>query len=487
MKFMITNTFTGTITSVTTSSITGNNTNNEYMRNMSNRDSENNNNDNTKTTTFTSAIFESMFLQKQQQLREIIYDDNQHTLNLKHKYNTFHMDNNHGSSNSNNNHNQQQQQQLIIMGGPHHTQTNQIQSQLWQWTKYKNSNNSTQPILHQWMFPIPLPIIDAEFIEMEVDNHHWTPPDIYYPLLEALRTFVVTEKVQKKKMPKFKIPNLPSRLLFQKYKIEDIFDMVQEEIRNKWNMGYSLMMGTDAFNHIMTFPEINRDFIKTFLKRIIPQSTIPSDKITFVVTYTRPKVQQLITAWQESTTLRGASTSFRDWLIKGTYQLYVPVDALGMVQFILDFTDWNVVVIDSQTVQQSQYMDMTHFIACKVMEGTKCDVNGLVGFDDDKNNDRETILMHRSSMASQKSVNLDAKGLEKIENVLSYFECKYQRMFRNHMKRYKRKNGTARLKVYDAVGILDTMKSHCDGITYDQFFGYREIKRRITKILQEYK
>ena len=65
-----------------------------------------------------------------------------------------------------------QNQQMVIIAGPHYTGAADIQAKLWEWTTFNSTKQFTQPILNEWVWPIPEPVANDEFVELE--ENKWT-------------------------------------------------------------------------------------------------------------------------------------------------------------------------------------------------------------------------------------------------------------------------------------------------------------------------
>lgn len=359
------------------------------------------------------------------------------------------------------NNNHKEKQQMVILAGPHYTNAEEIQKKFWMWTTYNQTQNFTKPILNNWVWPAPMPIVHAEFAEM--DEVDWTPADIYYPLFEAIKTVVVKEMIKKEELF-ISNPRLPSRLLFQKYELKNIFKMIQEDMEEHLELGYNLVFGTDAFNHIVTFPEIQQNFIETIQQNIIPKS-ITGDQITVVILYQTPKLDRYISLWRKTN-----EPTFRDWLDQTGALSFSSCKELGIAQAILENTNWNVALIDTKGLEEDNNWDISNYIACHVMKAN-CDNHGLIGFDDEK--DGLTTLpptLPRQTIFGE-------AAWTKINEVFMSFDCK----FRKSIQKYAQENG--RFKVYHSSGFMKTMK-HCEKMNTKFSFDLDEMKSKLMTIVK---
>ena len=65
-----------------------------------------------------------------------------------------------------------QNQQMVVIAGPHYTGAADIQTKLWEWTTFNSTKQFTQPILNEWVWPIPEPVANDKFVELE--ENKWT-------------------------------------------------------------------------------------------------------------------------------------------------------------------------------------------------------------------------------------------------------------------------------------------------------------------------
>ncbi len=359
------------------------------------------------------------------------------------------------------NNNHKEKQQIVILAGPHYTNSEEIQKKFWMWTTYNQTQNFTKPILDNWVWPAPMPIVDAEFAEMEEVD--WTPADIYYPLFEAIKIGVVREMIKNGEKISISNSRLPSRLLFQKYQVNKIFKMIREDMKEHLQLGYDLVFGTDAFNNIVTFPEIQQKFLESIQQNIIPTS-ITGDQITVVILYETPKLDRYLSLWQKPN-----ETTFWDWLRQTNSLSFSSCKELGMALAILENTNWNVALIDTKGLEEDNNWDISNYIACHVMKAN-CDNHGLVGFDDE--NDRLTALPQKIP----RHTIFGEAAWTKINEVFMSFDCK----FRKGIQKYAEEN--ERFKVYHSSGFMKTMK-HCEK-TNIEYFDLDGMKSKLMTIVK---
>lgn len=388
------------------------------------------------------------------------------------------------NSNNNNNTNQSSynhdDQQVVILAGPAHSNTKQMQTQFWKWTTHPMTKNFTEPILQQWVWPVPLPVVHAEFYEME---HQWTPADVYYTIIEAMKKYVIRQRLRNGELDSKKVsfPTLPGRMLFQKYSLPKIFRLFRESMEEYWNMGYNLILGSEGFNLIVSHPEYGDEMIQRFSEAVIPSGTIPGKQITAVVLYRSSKVEHFLQSWKDVKDI-----SFRDWIVYGMTMMFSLLDALGIVEMILKNTQWDVAILDTKGLEQSQW-DTANYIACHIMKnssssssnshGISCDENGMIGFESEK--DKYPPDEDPSSVQEDTTNNIPPeKVLKEMEQVFLTFDCNYKSMIQEYTK-----NG--RLTIHHNIGLDDTMK-RCNSIKQEDIPDRDGMRQRIIDIVEKY-
>ena len=236
--------------------------------------------------------------------------------------------------------------------------------------------------------------------------------------------------------------------------------MFHDTFQQYWSMGYSLVLDTEALNHIVKFHELGDDILHHVSHKLIP-SSIPSNQTTVVISYQTPRIDHLLSAWHD---IRGVS--FHDWIVNGYTGMYSILDALGMVEKIIFQTNWNVALVDIKGVQEQSSQDMPTYIACHIMN-SNCNDEGLIGFD--REVDKKPIT--RNPWLRQPDIPEGA--LQEIEKVFLAYDCKYKYLLKHH-------RSVGRLKVYQSYG-MDKMTSFCDKV--DMIPDIKRVKELISNIL----
>ena len=377
--------------------------------------------------------------------------------------------NNNTESSSNHNH-----QQVVILAGPAFSYTKQMQTQFWKWTTFNMTKNYTEPILQEWVWPVPLPVVHAEFYEME---DQWTPAVVYYTIIEAMKKYVIRQRIRSGELDENEpFPKLPSRMLFQKYSLPQIFRLFKHTITAYWNMGYNLILGSEGFNLIVSHPEYGDEMIQRFSEAIIPSETIPGNQITAVVLYHSSKVKHFLQSWKDVKDI-----SFRDWIVFGMTMMFSFLDALGIVEMILRNTQWNVALLDTKGLEQDQW-DTANYIACHIMKsssssrGISCDENGMIGVESEM--DKYPPDEDPSSFEPETNNIPPEKALKEMEQVFLAFDCNYKKMIQEYTK-------DGRLTIHHNIGLDDTMKQ-CDSINQEDIPDRDGVRQRIIDIVEKY-
>ena len=246
--------------------------------------------------------------------------------------------------------------------------------------------------------------------------------------------------------PKFK--NKPKKLkksprpVFQKYSGNEILKLYHDRLEYYWNQKMNIVIGTEAVDNIVKFDN-GVDMLKTFSKDIVPNHIDPR-RITVVVAYRTPKVNHLISMWHQIMLDTKRKSTFFDWITLAENTLG-PMDALGMVEMFLQYTEWNVVLLDLEGLKVNEW-DASNLVACKVLQGN-CR-RTLADLSKDGAMKTPVITNVRSH---QKEPNVSQEALDEMETVLRLYDCNYQSML-------ERERNGHRLKIYYPVCLDETMK-----------------------------
>jgi hypothetical protein len=364
---------------------------------------------------------------------------------------------------------QQEQQQMVILAGPHSTGLSNVQQKLWNWISYNNTQNYTESILQDWVWPVPLPVIEAEYVEHE-DVADWTPSDIYYPLIDAIKNFIIRKKIRSGSLKDVVFPKSPSRLLFQKYTLPKIFGLFKDVFEEYWGMGYNVIVGSEAWNHIVSYPMHGVEMIQVFQELIIPTS-VKGDQITVVVFYHSSKLEHLLTQWSKTTD--DSFETFIEYSNEGTYSI---LDSLGMVDLFLMHTDWNIALIDMKGVDEDGW-DMPNFIACHIMNTKNCDNHGLMGFDNPSG--EEMIQEEYDPTLLKEKTNIAPVKLQEIEDKLQIsFDCFFQGKIKRELQKENK-----RLSIYRGSGITKTFE-RCSSFKKKAYLANDAMKKAINDIIK---
>jgi len=308
-------------------------------------------------------------------------------------------------------------------------------------------------MLHDWVWPVPE---EVGLLEMENIVWNWTPAKGFYPLVEVLMN--PTKK-------------LPPRFVFQKYSRKEIIDMYREQIEYYWNKKLNIVFGSESMDVIVKLSN-GVDILKTFSKDIIPNHIDPRH-ITVVVAYRTPKVKHLISVWHQNIMKPGKENkiSFYDWITTDPNTLG-PMDALGMVEMFLQYTNWNVVLLDLEGLRVNEW-DESNLVACKVLGGN-C-VNRSLADASGTETRKEPIIANVRS--HEQGPNVSQEALDEMEKILRLYDCNYQSMLQQE------RNGR-RLKIYYPVGLDETMKL-CSSAAMDKTNHIRQSRSEMKSLIKD--
>ncbi len=362
-------------------------------------------------------------------------------------------------------------QQVIILTGPTHTNTKEMQNLFWKWTALNTTKNYTEPILPEWVWPVPLPVVHAEHVEMETGG--WTPADIYYAILDGMKKYVIRQRMRNGNWSLGGgVPTFPSRLLFQKYSYAKILKMFSFTLNEYWNMGYNMILGSEGFTLIISYPEVGDEMMKRISTELIPSNNIPANQITAVVLYRTPKIDQFLSSWAEV----NYEISFHDWITFGMTMMFSMLDALGMVKMIIENTEWKIALLDLKGLEQQNW-DTSNYIACHLMKNVPCDENGIVGFESEK--DKYPAEQEPVEAENTNNNTMPQEALQSMQNVFLSLDCNYKELIDNNVD-------SGRMTLHHPVGLEETWK-RCESIEKDDIPDLDEVRERIIKIVKKYR
>ena len=349
---------------------------------------------------------------------------------------------------------EKRKQRICILAGPHKTGTSSVQTNLYRWSKptinftewSKPTNNFTnaskaEPLI-SWIWPVPLKI--AEIEHNDTHTWDWAPSKVFYPMMEVL--------MDAKQHPK-------KRSLFQKYTPREIIDMYHDTIASYWNEGYDIVFGTEAMDLIVKLPE-GPSMIRNLSAHILPE-TIDGRQVTVVVMYRTPKIKHLVSMWHQNCN-RPTDDKFYEWITR-TSNTLGPIDALGMVDLLLNETNWNVALINLSGLSEHNW-DISNFVACKVL-GEKCKDKFLKGL-----HGSEPVITNVRS--GQRDPNVPNKTLDEMDIVLKDFDCNYPHILGEKVG--------DRLKIY-YPGELRTTMRRCEKLGEEGYPQSRDEMRQQIK------
>lgn len=257
----------------------------------------------------------------------------------------------------------------------------------------------------------------------DTHNWHWAPSKIFYPMMEAL--------THKSRLPK-------KRVLFRTYTAENIVDMYRQCIGKYWDEGYNIVFGTEAMDMVIKLPE-GPSMIHKVSNYILPKD-IDGDQVNVVVMYRTPKIDHLISMWHQNCP-KQTDEHFYKWISTTTNTLG-PLDALGMVDFFLNQTNWNVDLVNLEGMKEENW-DVSNFVACKIL-GEKCIGKVIKGLYDGS----EPVMANVRS--GQRGPNVPNETLDDMDIVLNSYDCNYIHLFRD---------GNPRLKIHFRSAFKKVIKS----------------------------
>ncbi len=316
---------------------------------------------------------------------------------------------------------------IVLIAGPHKTGSTSIQNSMYRWmtngTDDINSegdegeNSNGDAILTSWSWPGPNTIFDLCSKETMKEYMHGK---VFYPFGEALHGC-----------------KFGRRAIAEFYACEELLDLYKEEFKKKWEDGYNLAIGTEAFDLVGSF----NNGIK--IEDIIQQMpTTNLDDFTVVVKYRSPRVAHLI-SWYHECCMR--DMSFPEFLVNEMTSFLHRgsriIDSLHLAQVFLDF-GLKVALIDLSGVHKEGY-DVSNVIACDVLNVSCTDDKAIIG---------DTVLAEIKNVKSGGEYgSITDEDLGELEKIIRRRDCRFQNLM-DHPK----------LNLLYKKDLSDIMES-CDG------------------------
>lgn len=305
-------------------------------------------------------------------------------------------------------------QRICILAGPHKTASTSVQGNFYRWSQPTvNFTDSAfvqlpKPVLLKWIWPVPEEIARVE--HNDTHSWNWAPSKVFYPLMEAL--------TDRKRLPM-------KRTLFQMYSPNQIVSMFHDSIAKYWNEGFNVVFGTEAMDMVIKLPE-GPSMVDRIAKQVLPDG-IDGDQVTIVVMYRTPKIDHLISMWHQNCD-KPTDDHFYKW-ISTTTNVLGPLDALGMVEFFLNETNWNVDVVNLEGLREENW-DVSNFVACRIL-GEECIGKVIKGL----YNGSEPVVANVRS--GQRGPNVPNETLDEMDIILNRYDCRYMHLLRGDIPRLK--------------------------------------------------
>ena len=384
-------------------------------------------------------------------------------------YSTANGNGKHGNSNGNSNtssiddlhkNKHSRQQRMVILAGPHKTGTSSIQLNLYQWSKltvnFTQFPSTLQPNpdpLIPWIWPIPTKIAEYEYN----NTMYWKPSKGFYSLIDALSN---------------QNAHPSKREVFQEYTPQEIIGMYKDAIGTYWKQGNDIVWGSEAMDMIVKVPE-GRSILHKISKEILP-ADIQGEQVTVVVVRRTPKIKHLISIWHQNCN-RKTDPKFYEWMTT-TKNTFGPIDSLGMVDMLLEETDWNIVLVNMRGVIDDLW-DISYFVSCKIL-GEECE-NRIPKV---MNNDGKGGALRMNVRSGQRAPNVPNKTLDELDALLYRYDCNYRHVLKNNdrLKIYYSDYLQVKIDKCDALGSSnDTQNDN----NHDYPRSRIELKKQITDIV----
>lgn len=347
-------------------------------------------------------------------------------------------------------------QRICIIAGPHKTGTSSIETNLWQWSSksiehgMKSEYNLVPPMgdsIISWVWPVPKIIYDIE--SKHSKSWDWNPSKIYYPLSQALKSWDL---------------EFQRRPLFQNFTRHEVLKLYHDEIQKSWDDGHNIVIGTEGLD-IIAAEKAEAEGILSQIQKFILPADVLSSQVTIVVAYRSPRVKHLVSLWLQINT-KANDPQFQEWITNTDFDFHA-LDSLMMVDILLKYTEWNIILIDLKGITDIGW-DISNFVACEVLNEV-CEDKKPVGLTVDP--------ARENSRSDLKWPDVSVEVLDEINGMIMDYECKYAHLLEENN----------RLEILHPVGLNLTME-RCKSLDIDPTIRIRnEMRQKIVNLTETLK
>ena len=308
------------------------------------------------------------------------------------------------------------QQRIVLIAGPHKTGSTSIQNNMYRWTTkptiHDNTNTTSTvkqqqqqqrqtTLLPEWSWPEPQEIFQQCNHYEDKDSMHGK---IFYPFGEALHNCRI----------------LRSRPITEVYTCAELLQIYRHEFQRKWDQGYNLVIGTEAFDLVGSLPKlaVNKNQIDTIhmddVIQHLPHQITKKD-ITIVVKYRSPRTKHLISWYHECCMDEMTFMAFLQNELK-----FFPdrgsriIDSLHLVRKLAE-EGYHVVLIDLSGVMALGY-DVSNVIACDVLNANCTKNKQIIG-------EVEPPKISNVKSGGENFGRFDKKDMNEIEKIIRRRDC----------------------------------------------------------------
>lgn len=254
------------------------------------------------------------------------------------------------------------------------------------------------------------------------------------------------------------------RLLFEDDSESQVPEIILKTIRENWEIAESgIILGHERFDKVGETPHTHMDALKV-IHRIVEDLSVPHEDVTIVLMYRTPRLQQ----WLDIYDTQSRHDDYLGFVCEDDEAdkrlEYISTSMnIGLISKDYLQNGFNVVIVDEEGTQHSN-LDLSHTVACDVLEGVECTHDGWVV----SLQDATTQVDKTNDSQYQDVADLSLEPLRDLESLLLERECAFQAELQSHdrfrilnqKQMYSRcELSTAREKLMDPRFMIDFIQT----------------------------
>ncbi|KAG7338077.1 hypothetical protein IV203_016995 [Nitzschia inconspicua] len=219
------------------------------------------------------------------------------------------------------------------------------------------------------------------------------------------------------------------RLLFTDESESWATRILHRTIRENWEIAESgIVLGHERFDKVGETPHSQMDALKV-IYRIVEELSVRREDVTIVLVYRTPRLQQWIDIWDVQSDYDEYQDFICDENDEADKRREYAATAMNIGMLSKNFLQngFNVVVIDEEGTKKSN-LDLSHTLACNILQGVECDRKGrVVGLEYEL-----TQFDESDDSQYQELSGLTLQQLHDLETLFLERDCVYQAEVESH-------------------------------------------------------